>query len=70
VLDAALGFMLTALFLALLASVLTRANLAVALVAGIATVVGTLALGGTYGLLAGIAIGALSGAVLPGRRAR
>jgi len=62
VLDAALGFMLPALFLALLLSILSRAALAVVLVAGCVTAAGSLAGHGTAGLLAGMLAGAVTGA--------
>jgi 4-azaleucine resistance transporter AzlC len=69
-LDAGLGFMLPALFLALLMSVLSRAALPVVAVAGAATVAGTLALSGTAGILLGMVAGALAGVLagLVGRR--
>ncbi len=66
-LDAALGFMLPALFLALLLSVLTRAALPVVAVATGATVAGTLALSGTAGILCGMVGGALAGLAHRGR---
>ncbi len=60
-LNAGLGFMLTALFLALLLSILTRGALPVIAVAVVATVAGTLVWGGTGGILAGMIGGALAG---------
>lgn len=60
-LNAGLGFMLPALFLALLLSILTRAALPVIWVAGLATVVGTLVLSATSGILLGMLAGALAG---------
>lgn len=61
VLDAALGFMLPALFLALLLSILSKAQLPVIAVAAVVTVSGTLAVSGTTGILAGMVAGALTG---------
>jgi 4-azaleucine resistance transporter AzlC len=61
VIDAALGFMLPALFLALLLSILSRVQLPVIAVAGVVTVLGTLAVSGTTGILAGMVAGALTG---------
>lgn len=61
VLDAALGFMLPALFLALLLSILSKAQLPVITVAAVVTVAGTLAVSGTTGILAGMVAGALTG---------
>lgn len=61
VLDAALGFMLPALFLALLLSILSRAQLPVIAVAGLVTVAVTLAVSPTSGILAGMLAGALVG---------
>ncbi|NGM45179.1 branched-chain amino acid ABC transporter permease [Rhodobacter sp. SGA-6-6] len=60
-LNAGLGFMLAALFLSLLLSILTRAALPAILVAGVATVAGTLMWSGTAGILAGMIGGALAG---------
>lgn len=60
-LSAGLGFMLTALFLALLMSIMTRKQLPPIAVAAIATVVGTIAISGTTGILAGMIFGALAG---------
>ena len=61
VLDAALGFMLPALFLALLLSILSRAQLPVIAVAAGVTVLATLAVSATIGILAGMLAGALMG---------
>lgn len=68
VLDAALGFMLPALFLALLLSILSRAQLPAIAVAVVATLGVTLVWSGTAGILAGMVAGALAG-VLGGRDA-
>lgn len=59
--SAGLGFMLPALFLALLLSILNRAQLPVIAVAGLTTVAVTLAWSGTAGLLSGMVAGALMG---------
>lgn len=59
--SAGLGFMLTALFLALLLSVLSRATLRPVAVAALACVAGSLALSPTWGILAGMLGGALAG---------
>lgn len=61
--SAGLGFMLPALFLALLLSIMTRRQLPVIAVAALATVAGTLALGATSGILLGMLAGALAGLV-------
>ncbi len=61
VLDAALGFMLPALFLALLLSILSRLQLPVIAVAATATVVMTVLWSGTAGILAGMIAGAVAG---------
>jgi 4-azaleucine resistance transporter AzlC len=63
VVEAGLGFMLTALFLALLLSILTRAQVPVIVVAAVATVVGTLAVSSTAGILGGMIAGAVAGVV-------
>jgi 4-azaleucine resistance transporter AzlC len=60
---AGLGFMLPALFLALLLSIMSRRQLPVILVAALATVAGTHALGATGGILLGMFAGALAGLV-------
>lgn len=62
-LSAGLGFMLPALFLALLLSILSRRQLPVIAVAGLVTVAGTLAIGATSGILLGMLAGALTGLV-------
>lgn len=70
VLDAALGFMLPALFLALLLSILSKVQLPGIAVAVVATVVLTLAWSGTAGILGGMIAGALAGVSgLGGKRA-
>lgn len=60
-LNAGLGFMLSALFMALLLSILSRTALPAIAVAAAATVAGTLAVSGTAGILAGMIGGALAG---------
>lgn len=62
-LNAGLGFMLPALFLALLLSILSRRQMPVIAVAALVTVLGTLALSPTSGILLGMLAGALSGLV-------
>ena len=62
-LNAGLGFMLPALFLALLLSILSRAQLPVIAVAGLVTVAATLVLGTTSGILLGMLAGAATGLV-------
>ena len=64
--DAGLSFMLPALFLSLLLSILSRLQLPVIAVAMAATVAVTLAWSGTAGILAGMIAGALTG-LLVGR---
>lgn len=66
-LNAGLGFMLSALFLALLLSILSRAGMAAIVVAGVATIAGTLWFSGTTGILAGMVGGALAGVLAGGR---
>lgn len=61
--SAGLGFMLPALFLALLLSILTRAQVPVIVVAAAATVVVTLLGSATAGLLAGMVTGAVTGLI-------
>jgi 4-azaleucine resistance transporter AzlC len=61
VLDAALGFMLPALFLALLLSILSRAQLPVIAVAVVVTVLVSLSASMTMGILAGMIAGAVAG---------
>lgn len=60
-LNAGLGFMLPALFLALLLSILSRKQVPVIAVAAAATVAGTLAISATSGILLGMLAGALAG---------
>lgn len=60
-LNAGLGFMLPALFLALLLSILNRRQLPVIAVAGAVTVVATLTLSATSGILLGMLAGAVAG---------
>ena len=62
-LNAGLGFMLSALFLSLLMSIMTRTALPAIAVAAVATVAGTLAVSSTAGILAGMICGALAGMV-------
>lgn len=62
-LDAGLGFMLPALFLALLLSVLSRRQILTIAVAALATVAGTLWFDGTLGILCGMISGAVAGVV-------
>jgi 4-azaleucine resistance transporter AzlC len=62
-LSAGLGFMLPALFLALLLSIMTRRQLPVIAVAGVATVAGTLAISATSGILLGMLAGAATGLI-------
>ena len=61
--SAGLGFMLPALFLALLLSILNRRQVPVIAVAGAVTVAGTLALSATSGILLGMLAGAVTGLV-------
>jgi 4-azaleucine resistance transporter AzlC len=63
VVEAGLGFMLTALFLALLLSILTLRQVPVIVVAAVATVAGTLAVSATAGILGGMVAGAVAGVV-------
>lgn len=67
VVNAALGFMLPALFLALLLSILSRPQLPVIAVAAVATIGVTLAWSGTAGILAGMMAGAAAGVLGLGR---
>lgn len=62
-LSAGLGFMLPALFLSLLLSILSRRQLPVIAVAALATVAGTLAISSTSGILLGMIAGAITGLV-------
>jgi 4-azaleucine resistance transporter AzlC len=59
--SAGLGFMLPALFLALLLSILSRRQRPVIAVAGVVTVLGTMAISGTSGILLGMLAGAITG---------
>jgi 4-azaleucine resistance transporter AzlC len=68
VIDAALGFMLPALFLSLLLSILTRTQVPVIAVAGLATIAGTLLVSVTTGILGGMIAGAIWGVIGWGRR--
>ena len=61
--NAGLGFMLPALFLALLLSILTRRQFQVIVVAALATVIGTVAVSATSGILLGMVSGAVAGLV-------
>lgn len=61
VLNAALGFLLPALFLALLLSILSKAQVPVIAIAAIATVAVTMLWSGTAGILAGMIAGAIAG---------
>ena len=65
--SAGLGFMLPALFLSLLLSILKRAQVPLIAIAGVATLVATLAWSATIGLLAGMIAGALAGVLGIGR---
>ena len=62
----ALGFMLPALFLALLLSMMNRRQVPVILAAGAATALGVTFGSTTLGLFAGMAAGALTSVLLPG----
>ena len=66
--SAGLGFMLPALFLSLLLSMLTRDQVPVIVVAAAATVAVTFVWSGTAGLLAGMVAGAVAGVLRPGQR--
>lgn len=59
--EAGLGFMLPALFLALLLSILSRPQVPLIVVAGAATILGTQLATPTTGILAGMVAGALAG---------
>jgi 4-azaleucine resistance transporter AzlC len=61
--SAGLGFMLPALFLALLLSILSRRQVPVIAVAGLVTVAATLAISATSGILLGMIAGAVTGLV-------
>lgn len=60
-LSAGLSFMLPALFLALLLSILSRRQLPVIAIAGAVTIAGTFAISGTSGILLGMLAGAIAG---------
>ena len=64
-LSAGLDFMLPALFLALLMSILSGAQVPVVALAGAATLAGTWWLSGTAGVLSGMIAGAVAGVLLP-----
>ncbi|MFM2356689.1 MAG: hypothetical protein RLZZ528_2425 [Pseudomonadota bacterium] len=66
--SAGLSFMLPALFLALLLSILSRRQVPVIAVAAAVTVAVTLAVSATAGILAGMVAGAVTGALGPGAR--
>lgn len=66
-LDAGLGFMLPALFLALLLSILRRAQVPAVVVAAVVTVGGTLTVSSSVGILGGIVAGALAGLIRRGQ---
>lgn len=68
--SAGLGFMLPALFLALLLSILTRAQIPVILLAGAVTAGVALCANTTVGLLAGMVVGAAFGLIWRGRVAQ
>ncbi len=61
--SAGLGFMLPALFLALLLSILSRRQVPVIAVAGLVTVAATLVISATSGILLGMLAGAVAGLV-------
>lgn len=63
--SAGLSFMLAALFLSILMSIANRRSLPVIAVAAGATVLGSLLLSPTSGILAGMVAGALTGVILP-----
>ena len=67
--SAGLGFMLPALFLALLLSILTRTQVPVVAIAAAVTVAGTFWMSPTSGILGGMVAGALAGVVGPRRQA-
>jgi predicted branched-subunit amino acid permease len=70
VVEAALGVMLPALFLSLLLSILSRAQIPVIVVAAGATILVSLLWSGTAGILAGMIAGAVAGVLgLGGRHA-
>jgi predicted branched-subunit amino acid permease len=61
--EAALGFMLPALFLSLLLAILNRSQVPVVATAGVVSLAVTLAANVTSGILAGMVTGALAGIV-------
>lgn len=65
-LNAGLGFMLAALFLSLLLSILSKSALPAIAVAAIATVAGSVAVSATAGIMMGMVCGALAGVVRTG----
>lgn len=67
VLEAGLSFMLPALFLSLLLSILSRRQVPVIMVAGLATIAGTIWITPTSGILAGMIAGAMAGTLGLGR---
>ena len=62
--------MLPGLFLALLLSILTGAQVPVIVIAGLATVAGTWAGSGTIGLFSGMIAGAVTGVLRPTKAVR
>ena len=67
--SAGLDFMLPALFLALLLSILSGKQVPVIIIAGAATVAGTWFGSGTIGLFSGMIAGAVAGVTMPQRGA-
>jgi predicted branched-subunit amino acid permease len=67
-LQAGLSFMLPALFIALLLSILTRPQVPAIAIAGLTTMGATLAISATTGILAGMVVGALAGTLRLPRR--
>lgn len=65
-LEAGLGFMLPALFLSLLLSILGRAQVPVIVVASLCTIVFTLLISSTWGIMAGMVTGAVVGVLRRG----
>lgn len=65
--SAGLGFMLPALFLALLLSILSKAQVPVVAIAAVVTVVATIWISSTVGILGGMICGALAGVLGIGR---
>lgn len=68
--EAALGFMLPALFLSLLLAILNRRQLPIVTTAGVACALVTLAANITVGILAGMVVGAVAGVAAGARGAR